>query len=231
LTAQAPAPRADASKPLRHLEYGFTISEQGMNEYDFNTLNAGAQAGAHAVGNPQSDGGSGTMLVDVLSVASDGALVVRISERAQNEPRARQAYTCRVYGNTSVLCPSAPAPSPAQWVLLSYLGRQFIDAAPWDVHGHWQRTQRSDEFTLQEDFTIFGDVNAKNVAVREVRKMQPHNGGLGDQTSDVTIEYDRTLEVPDSVHDDVVTTGDNGTQQIGSATYDFRILRDSFAKP
>ncbi len=169
------------------------------------------------------EGGSGTMYVNVLSVAPDGALVVRIAELVRGDARPRQAFTCSVYGNTSVLCPSTPSPSQAEWVLLSYLGREFVDAAPWNAQGQWERTEQSDQFQTTEDFTLV-DASQQRAVVHEVKKMTLHNGGFDNQTSDVMITYDRVMEVPATIHDDVVTTsGDEASH----AKYDFTLKRDS----
>lgn len=227
LTAQTPPPAAAPAKPLRHLEYAFSVSENGMTSYEFNGIHGGVETASGAGNTSRNNGGDGTMYVDVLSVASDGSLVVRISELVRNEPRARQAYTCNVYGNTSVFCPTVPAPSAAEWVLLSYLGRQFIDGAPWSADGHWQNNQKSDQFDLQEDFTLVDAGNGKKVVVQELRKMDMHNGGFSSQSSTITIDYDRTLEVPDHIRDEVVSSGANAAS---SAHYDFTLLKDSFAK-
>src|SRR6201999_383392 len=159
LTAQTPAPPPAASpspaatpgKPLRHLEYAFSVGVQGLQNYAVEPGGTGVQTvdkGGH-IATPE--GGTGTMYVDVLSVASDGALVVRISELVRGDARPRQPFTCSVYGNTSVLCPSMPSPSEAEWVLLGYLGRQFVDAAPWTDQGQWERKEQSDQFQTTED--------------------------------------------------------------------------------
>ena len=168
------------------------------------------------------------MFVDILSVAPDGALVVRISELVQYEPRPRAAYTCSAYGNTGVICPSVPAPSQAEWVLLAYLGRQFVDGAPWDASGHWQRKESSAQFESEEDFTLVDAGDGKKVVVSEVKKTTLHNGGFASQTADITINYDRAREVPDVIRDDVVTAGGS---EASHAHYVFTLTRDSFAKP
>jgi hypothetical protein len=228
LTAQTPAPTPSPGKPMRHLEYTFSVSVQGLQSYEFNAINGGVQTMNGAGNVSTAEGGNGTMFVDVLSVAPDGALNVRIAELLENEPRLRQAYTCSVYGNTSVLCPSIPAPSQAEWVLLGYLGRQFIDGAPWDAQGHWQRQESSNQFEIQEEFTLVDVQNQKKVIVREAKKTKLHNGGFDNQTSDVTITYDRSMEVPDTIRDEVVTTGGD---EASHASYQFTLKRDSFTKP
>ncbi len=226
--AQPASPAPASAKPLRHLEYSFSVSTLGLENPEFNGVDGGVETATGPGSSYTSNGGNGRMFVDVLSVASDGSLVVRISELVQNEPRPRGVYTCNVYGNTSVVCPSTPAPSQAEWVLLSYLGRQFIDGAPWDASGHWQRKESSNAFETEEDFTLVDAGNGKKVIVREVKQTKLHDGGFGSQKSDVAIHYDRALEVPDVIRDDVETTGDG---EGSHATYTFTLTRDSFAKP
>jgi len=227
LTAQTPAPVSSSVKPLRHLEYSFNVAVEGLQSYKV-TDTKGVQTVNNAGNAVPPEGGNGTMFVDILSVAPDGALVVRISELVQSEPRPRAAYTCNVYGSTSVFCPSAATPSAAEWLLLSYLGRQFIDAAPWDAQGHWQRKEQSDEFNIEEDFTLVDAGDGKKVVVREIKTTQLHNGGFDNQTSDITINYDRAMEVPDIIRADVATSGGN---EASSASYVFTLVHDSFAKP
>jgi len=228
LTGQTPPPAAaPAAAPLRHLEYTFVVDYQGMREAHFNGIGNGVQTSNGVRGISSSNGGHGTMDVDVLSIASDGALVARISESVYLEARARQPYTCTVYGNTTVLCPSVPAPSQAEWVLLSYLGRQFVEAAPWDAQHHWQRKSETPQYTLQEDFTVSDAGDGKHVIIHEVKKTEIHDGGFSTQTEDIAITYDRSMEVPDAVHDDIVSAGGGGS---GHSSFDFQLNKDSFVK-
>ncbi|MBV9332762.1 MAG: hypothetical protein JO146_02020 [Candidatus Eremiobacteraeota bacterium] len=227
LTAQTPAPSQPAAKPLRHLEYSFAVHEEGVNEYHYNGINMATGTGAGVGGGAANLGGAGTMFVDVISIAPDGALKVNISEQIEREPRPGQVYTCTVYGSTAVLCPSVPSPSDAQWILLSYLGRQFVDAAPWDANKHWQRKVTNAQYTLVEDFTITDDSNGKKMLIREHKKMDLHNGGYDTQAEDVNIVYDRSMEVPVSIHDEAQDAGSAGSSH---ASFDFALLHDSFEK-
>ena len=223
LSGQTPAPSPSAAAPLRHLEYSFTIHKVGMAGSEYNGMSDGIEGGS-TIG----DGGQGTMDVDVLSISSDGALIVRISERVSTDPRPRQAYTCTVYGNTTVVCPSVPAPSQAEWLLLRYLGRSFVDSAPWDAQHHWGRSSRTDRYALTEDFTMSDAGDGKHVVVLETEKVDAYNGGMNAQTEDVRITYDRSMEVPDAVHDVIASTGESSST--GQATIDFQLRKDSFAK-
>ena len=70
--------------------------------------------------------------------------------------------------------------------------------------------------------------DGKKVIVREIKTTQLHNGGFDNQTSDITINYDRAMEVPAVIHADVATAGGNETN---SASYVFTLEKDSFVKP
>jgi hypothetical protein len=227
LTAQTPAPSSSpAPKPLRHLEYAFSVDEEGQSESHFNGIGNGVETSSGVGSSVSSNGGDGTMYVDILSVTPDGALSVRISEYVRNDARPRAAYTCTVYGNTSVICPSVPAPSQAEWVLLSYLGRQFVEAAPWDSNNHWQRKVANGQYTLVEDFNIVSADGAKPTVIHETKKMDTHDGGFGTSTEHVQITYDRSMEIPDVVHDDMDSVGGSGS---GHSVFDFHLTNDSFA--
>ena len=228
LTGHTPSPASPAAKPLRHLQYTFSVDYEGVTERHYNGIGNGIRTSSGLAGGPRSEGGHGTMTVDMLSLTPDGALSVQISEWVQNEPRARQAYTCTVYGDTSVVCPSVPAPSQAEWVLLSYFGRRFVDGAPWDSNHHWQRKVDTPQYVLTEDFALANASESKSTLIRENKNMEMHDGGLGSRTEDVTITYDRLLEVPDAVHDEMNSIGASGSSH---STFDFHLSSDSFAAP
>lgn len=173
------------------------------------------------------EGGGGTIDVDVLGIAPDGALVVAVSEVLHDDARRLQVHTCTVYANTNVMCPLASSPSEVEWVLLGYLGRQFVDAAPWDANGRWQRTTRTTEADVQEDFTLVDRCAGKNATVRETEQAHLHNGNFDDQTSSITIKYDCAMEVPDVIADEVDATR---PAEASHASYLFTLKRDSFAK-
>lgn len=225
LSAQTPAP--SSATPLRHLEYGFSVAVQGLQGYKLSVVNGGVVTTDKAGDVADPEGGTGKMLVDIVSIAPDGALVVRIAEQVRGDPRPRQAFTCSVYGNTSVLCPSMPSPSEAEWMLLGYLGRQFVDSAPWDAKGHWARSERSTQSEVNEEFTLL-DAGTKNAVIHEVKTTTLHNGGFDNQRTEVTIDYDRSQEVPDVIRADVSTAGGD---EASHASYVFTLQRDSFAKP
>jgi hypothetical protein len=228
LSGQTPAPSAPAAKPLRHLEYTFSAHEEGMSGFSYNGINGGVETGSGVGTDQVADGAEGTMSVDVISIAPDGALNVQISEKVQQEARPRQAFTCAVYGNTSVLCPEGPAPSEAEYVLMSFLGRQFVDGAPWDAQNHWQRKYQITGATVTEDFKLADVGDGKHVKINEVRKTELHAVGFASQTEEVTITYDRSMEVPVAINAVAQSSSEGGTDH---ATFDYTLLRDSFTKP
>jgi hypothetical protein len=138
----------------------------------------------------------------------------------------REAHAGTGY-DERVLCPEGPAPSEAEFVLLSYLGREFVDGAPWDAQNHWQRAYKNGSFAIVEDFVTSDVGDGKRVKIHEKKKSEVHSVGFGSQTDEVDIMYDRSMAVPDTIHDDAVSaTGDS----TGHATFDFQLNKDSLAK-
>lgn len=219
-----PAPASPAPAILRHLEYSFSANYEGLSEGHYNGISSGTSgvaSGAH--------GGSrhGKIPVDVDSIAPDGALAISIAEQLWDEPRAYQTYTCTVYGNTVVLCPSYPHPSDAEWSLLGYLGRQFVDNAPWDSNNHWQRKDSSRDYDLVEDFTLADASNPQLVRVTETKKTHLHDARMTERTDDVAIVYDRTKEIPDSIRDEMKSWNASGSS---NAVFEFKLITDSYAQ-
>jgi hypothetical protein len=229
---------ADASLSLpRHLEYAFTVSEQGQQESQSSAMgSADAQynavdfsttrTGSGAAGATMSDGGTGTMMVDVLSVTADQALLVKISETVDGEPRPRSSYTCTVYGNTTVSCPDNASPSQAEWVLLSFLGRRFVDGAPWDSNGRWSRTQETPQYKMTQQFTKSTTSDNAIINIVENKKMTLHNGGYSNQTQDSNVAYNVALEVPVSVKGEITTQSGSDSEHM---TVALKLKSDSWA--
>lgn len=229
LTAQTPVPSRPPGKPIRHLEYSFTVEQQSAPGHPHWP---GIGGGPHEIPGTDDaaaiDAGKGTMRVDVMSVRPDGGLLVGISEVAQGEAFPRAASTCTVYGNTTVLCSSIAALSRAELVLLRYLGRQFVDGAPWDSANHWQRKTNTPQYDIVEDFTLTGARESSVVVVNETRSWNVHNGGFGSRNEQVSITYDRAMEIPAAVHDDEIEIEDSSVSS--RTSYDFRLTADSFSK-
>ena len=237
LTAQTPSPQPAASSvgaPIRHLEYAYTIDSNGFNERQYNAAR-GLKSGVAV--SPRQGGQQGTMYVDVTSIAPQGALVIAVHKWPKWQPRPQQTYTCTVYGNTQVTCPINPAttvtnecwvaiPPYSECILLGYLGRRFIEGAPWDANHHWQRKETTDLYDLTEDFTM-GDPAGTSTVVNEHETLEIHDPHSNTkQTDDVTIAYDTSKEVPRTIHDSSQWTDRSGS---GSAVYDYTLTADSFA--
>jgi hypothetical protein len=233
--SQLAVTNASLSLP-RHLEYAFTVSEQGQQEQQFSAMGSQDQAynmpesqglSTHSGmgGSTTSDGGTGTMMVDVLSVTADQALLVKISENVDGEPRPRASYTCTVYGNTTVSCPDVASPSQAEWVLLSFLGRRFVDGAPWDANGRWSRTEDTPQFQMTEQFSKLSTSNDALVNIVENKKMSLHNGGYSSRTENSQIGYNVVLEVPTSVQTEISTASASDSEH---ETVALRLKSDSW---
>jgi hypothetical protein len=228
LTAQSPAPSAPAtlSVPLRKLVYTFSADYEGLTESHSSAISPFGAKNGGVNANSVSAGRQGTIEADVLSIAEDGSLVVRISEWDRNEPRPRQTYTCNVYGNTTVVCPTIPEPSDAEWSLLGYLGRRFFDGAPWDPNNHWARKEDTADFSLAEDFTMTSAGDGNVVTVQEKKIMNVHDVRIEERRDDVTIVYDRAREVPLSVRDEMHRIAQGVS---ADAVFDFHLSSDSLA--
>jgi hypothetical protein len=226
LTAQTPepAPSATPGKPIRHLVYAFSADYQGLTGHQYNGLHSGTSG--VAIGAPTA-GRRGTISVDVMSVAPDGALVIAVSEWLRYQPRPGQTYTCTVYGNTGVLCPMFPEPTDAERSLLSYLGREFVTAAPWNANHQWSHKESTKLYDLTETFTMSDPGTGSDVVVTEVKDRKLHDVRFEDRIHHVRIVYDRAMEIPDRILDVMDTTG---TGVSAHSVFKFRLEQDSFSK-
>ena len=69
------------------------------------------------------------------------------------------------------------------------------------------------------------DDRYSNVA-EEVKSLSIHNGGFVTRSENVTITYDRSMEIPNAVHDDMVSAGGSSSNH---QTFQFNLVSDSFA--
>jgi len=78
-----------------------------------------------------------------------------------------------------------------------------------------------------QERTLVDARNDRHIVVHESKTMKLSDINLEQQTSDVTIDYDRTMEVPDIVRDDVSASSDiEGSH----ASYLFTLASDSLAQ-
>ncbi|HEY1655275.1 MAG TPA: hypothetical protein VGF86_09195 [Candidatus Tumulicola sp.] len=233
LSAQSPAPQAPSAsaKPLRHLEYAFQADYTTNGEGHGSGMDAGGEGGVSSGVHSMLGGGGrrGTMAVDVLGLAPDGALVVVVNEMLQEAPRPGERFTCTIYGDGHVLCPTADGPlTDAENLLLSLLGRGFIDATVSDSNKHWRRTYDGKQVSVVTDYTIANVGDGGRVTIVKHSTITSRTRSIGDSVEDGKIVYDTTLSVPDTVADTVYETYHDRSLQ---STFDLTLKSDTFAQP
>ena len=232
LQAQTPAPSAKPApaKPIRHLEYSLSVDYLTNGEGHSSGMSAGGEGGVDSGVNSQLGGGGrrGTIEADVLGFTPDGALIVAINEVLEEAPRPGERFTCTVYGDGHVMCPNAGGPlSDAENLLLSMLGRGFVDPNLSAADSHWQRTYEGKDVDVVTDYTVADPADARVTIVKH-SKITSRVRTIGDSVEDGRIVYDRTLSVPDDVHDTVDETWAGGSLL---STFDMKLVTDTFAKP
>jgi hypothetical protein len=209
------------------MEYAFTADVSGVTSEHYNAIGT---SGSGFSGGNVSGGRRGTILVDIMRVNSDGSLAIAFEEHLTMPPdtHTHNAFQCNVYGNTAMTCPDYMVPSDEESVIVRYLGRQFVDGAPWDAKMHWNRNERVDTFTTTDDFSISGDADKNPVTVVEHKKTVFHRSGFATSNEDVTIVYDRTIEAPRSVNADVQSTSSGESDH---STFTYTLTADTFSHP
>lgn len=231
LSAQTPAAPAvtPPPKPLRRLTYSFSVDYLTNGEGHDSGMSIGGEGGSGSGVDSMLGGGGrrGTMYVDVNGLSPDGALIVAVNESLEHEPRPQERFTCTVYGDGHVLCPNADGPlSDAENLLLSMLGRGFIDASVSPTNQRWRRTYQGKEVSVVTDYALKDPGNGAPVTILKHSTVKSYVRTIGDSVEDGTIVYDRALSVPDTVNDTVYETRANGSLQ---TTFSFRLISDSFA--
>lgn len=232
LSGQTPAPQTPTSStPVRHLAYAFQVDYITNGEGHSSGMSDGGMGGVGSgVGSMLGGGGRrGTIDVDVIGFSPDGALIVGVNEMLQSAPRPSERFTCTVYGDGHVMCPTADGPrlSDAENLLLSFLGRGFIDPNALDAHNHWQRSYNGKDVNVVTDYTLTDQGDGRPAIVAKHSKITSRVPTVGDSVEDARIVYDRALSVPDSVHDTMDESFTDGSLQ---TTFDITLTSDSFAK-
>lgn len=242
LTAQTPAPPATGSaapvtlptKPLRSLEYNFSIDYQqngevhpegtsGDNAGDIGTGGSGVRSVLNGIGR------TGVLNADIMGMAKDGALVIRVSEWLQAQPRPSQSYICAAYPNGSVVCPAELNVTDAENELMTYLGRGFYDPTLVDAQHQWTRTYSNNNVSVASTFTITGAPDANPLSITETSQITSQNGAFHNWKDNARLTYDPDLEVPIKIHDLALQQGRGATSV--QTIMDFQLTKDSFAKP
>ncbi len=237
LTAQTPAPQTPApqaspssAKPFRHLEYALQVEYVTNGEGHGSGMSDGGEGGnGSGVGSLLGAGGRrGTIDVDMVGFTNDGALIMIVNEMLESAPRPGERFTCSVYGDGHVMCPKADGPlSDAENLLLSFLGRGFIDPSVSATNNHWQRNYEGKEVTVVTDYTVTDAGSGGSMKIAKHSKITSRTQTVGNSVEDGQIVYDRTLSVPDVIHDSVYETQGSASLQ---STFDLKLATDSFAK-
>jgi len=156
-------------KPLRHLEYQFTVGV--TSESTTHSSGIGATGGTKDSGNDPSgpansssgintlrvgNSDDGTIVADLVSVSGDGGQVYVVSERARQQRNAEPAQ-CIVYSSTYVICDSSKKVYDEEIALLRVLGKNFTRAVPLDSKNHWSYHENSPNSTETDDYTILNN--------------------------------------------------------------------------
>ena len=98
LQAQTPAPSPApvlSDKPIRHLEYTFSVGYLTNGEGHSSGMSVGGEGGVGSGVDSELGGGgrTGTIDVDVMGFTPDGALILGINEMLQATPRPSERFT------------------------------------------------------------------------------------------------------------------------------------------
>lgn len=228
-TAATPWPHQEivplSASPLRHLAYAYDVNVRSDSEFHY----GGIGTGTPGVGTAWSGGtDKGTIVADVVAVAKDGGLVIRVSERSSvSRAHFVDPVMCAVYGNTHVDCSANSVINPEIYELLRVLGRNFVDANSLDEKNHW-RVEAGGSKGLKEttDFTILS--NEGGVAkIAESIDVRDQDAARRNAETDGTIVYDLPMSVPKSLHEQTMMHPSTSTTV--ERTIDLQLQTDSFA--
>lgn len=229
LSGQTPHPAGTSvtlpDKPLRHLEYAFSVDYQRNGEGHEGAIGSGRSGVSSLLAGV---GRQGTLDVDVMAAANDGGLVIRAAEWLQEQPRPRQAFMCAAYPEGRVICPEHLDVTDVENQIFGYLGRGFFDPSLVDAKGHWRRAFSDKYVSVVSDYTIVGSPDADPLTALQSTSVTSLTGNFTSWTESARLTYNRALEVLDTLHDVAVQQArGNATVQ---TTMDFRLTKDSFAK-
>jgi hypothetical protein len=211
---------------LRSLEHKFSVDYQQNGELhtgDIGTGGSGIRSMMAGVGR------TGVLDAEIMAMANDGGLVVRVSEWLQEQPRALQPYICAVYPNGSVVCPDQLQVTDAENEIMTFLGRGFYDPSLVDAQHQWTRTYSNKNVSVVSTFAIAGAPDANPLAITEASQITSLNGAFYNWKDNAHLSYDTALEVPVKLHD-VALQQQRGSSSV-QTTMDFQLTKDSFAAP
>lgn len=187
-----------SAAPLRTLVYHFEMDARGFGA---NAI-AGSSPTGGAVMSEGTDMGSvsrsGKIKAEVIQAASDGGLVVDVTESVDRTDRDMQTVRCAIYGRTlTVICDQNLFTTEEETVLLTYLGRAFLNMDALDDKKHWHVVTPMSNVHIDSDFTITktdGDLLTMSLQKKE-------RGGPSGETEDTsgTMIYNGALNVPQAI--------------------------------
>jgi len=229
-TMSAFADQAPSSAPLRHLVYSFTYNVGTTDSIH----SSGISGDGPASGVSDYRGGTndkGTLSIDVMQVANDGGLVVKISEQAR-ETRSAEPALCAVYGVTgSVICDPNAKVNDEEMALLRILGRDFVDPTQFDAKRHWQRGQSGGNITETADYTA-GTLDTSGIMPITMQRVTQVSGAQGyKETTNGTINYNIALSIPTHLTQDAIVRQEQGmgNSHRQETKLDISLVSDSMA--
>jgi hypothetical protein len=212
------------TQPIRVLVYHFSVDAHG-----FWSTRGVANGGVVRFGTGSTTlGGTGTLTVNVDSATRDGGLVVDVTEHMDRVDHNFQTVRCAVYGASGrVICDQnleKDGDVPAETtMLLTYLGRKFLDPSRLDANDHWQVKQVDETDTVTADYTVTKmDGDVVTISVDQEERDGPFRSSMTG-----TLQYDAKLTNLNKAH--LVTDAADGGDSGGSIV-DFQLVSDSFAK-
>jgi len=198
-----------SSAPLRHLVYAFTYNVGTTDSVH----SSGIGGDGPASGVSDYRGGTedkGTLTVDVMQVANDGGIVLKISEKARDARTADPAL-CAVYGVTgAVICDPNAKVNDEEMALLRVLGRNFVDPTEFDANRHWKRGQSGGAVNETADYTA-GTVDSSGIMPITMLRVTEVTGAQGyKETTNGTISYNLALSVPTRLTQDAIIRQEQG---------------------
>jgi hypothetical protein len=227
--ASAPAPATapgTAAKPLRQLVFSMSVGEHISHDYHNSGMNGSTGGQSSGVVTDYTSGGrQGSIAVDVLGLNPDGGLIASVLESWQGQTRPEQRFVCVVYGDGRIGCPGgAVRPTDAEELLLSFLGRGFIDPSKMDADKRWSRTDTTGDFTIASNYTMTDNGDGKPVTVEKITKITSRSRTAGDTNIDTVVKYDVAMSVPDSIHSQLVQLNETTVR----TTIDLVLTKDSY---
>lgn len=228
--SSAPAQNQQVYRPLREVVYKVAtdlriedITESYSDPVANNPFqNGGFSSAPSAL--TRLAGGTGTVTVDVMAVAADGALGVRVTEQWHGAPRP-STFDGVVTSDGIVEFPESTINDVTR-ELLSYFGADFVPVTALSLGTAWKTTIPFAKGEVTTDYSVSG-IKGNIVTIQKKQKVKGFNA-----SSDGEIQYDPTTLV--AVSGRIVKTiqssftGAASASEGGSDTNRVRVLNLQF---